>query len=94
MGCDQCGGSDGSDEGTVGRVGPGLSLTLFFLKIQITQFFQVNGVNRGRAHTGRWDMVLGLVAKALQKVVRKDFICSPRSCVCDYSCFILNPPLR
>ncbi|GMR33498.1 hypothetical protein PMAYCL1PPCAC_03693 [Pristionchus mayeri] len=30
---------------------------------------KVNGVPRGRAHTGRWDMVLGLVAKALQKMV-------------------------
>ncbi|GMT03410.1 hypothetical protein PENTCL1PPCAC_25584, partial [Pristionchus entomophagus] len=30
---------------------------------------KVNGVARGRAHIGRWDMVLGLVAKALQKMV-------------------------
>ncbi|GMT33585.1 hypothetical protein PFISCL1PPCAC_24882 [Pristionchus fissidentatus] len=30
---------------------------------------KVNGMPRGRTHTGRWDMVLGLVAKALQKMV-------------------------
>lgn len=42
--------------------------------------FEVNGISRQRAHQGRWDMIMGLIGKSLQRSVllaarrRKNYI--------------------
>ena len=42
--------------------------------------FQVNGISRKRAHQGRWDMIMGLIGKSMQRCIllaarrRKNYI--------------------